>query len=196
MLQFVHHEWTCFVPSKLFLYKASKVCWFHNICHIFHTFMQTFHTLGIHFIPKWAVFIPGAGFSYLFGIIKKVWYEIVLLSTSMVFFHTQIRCFGTSVYCFIFEMHFIPIWYEKMDEVWNWLAYTFTIPWYQFTADHKGTIPRPCLQQGCATAGDGHGCSQSRRAGSRGAVINRSVPGRKGMKNVPKVWNKSTEVWK
>jgi hypothetical protein len=33
-------------------------------------------------------------------------------------------------------------------------------------------------QQGCATAGDGHGCSQSRRAGSRGAVINCSVPGR------------------
>ena len=67
--------------------------------------------------PLVSTLSPGAGFSYLFGIIKKVWYEIVWLSTDMVFFHTQIRCFGTSVYCFIFEMHFIPIWYEKMDEV-------------------------------------------------------------------------------
>jgi hypothetical protein len=36
---------TIFVPG----FKGVLV---HNICHIFHTFMQTFHTLGIHFIPK------------------------------------------------------------------------------------------------------------------------------------------------
>ncbi len=80
--------------------------WCSNVWNAWTGFMQMFHTLGIYFIPKWAVFIPGAGFSYLFGIIKKVWYEIVWLSTAMIFLHTQIRCFGTIVYCFIFENNF------------------------------------------------------------------------------------------
>ena len=79
-----------------------QLVWLSTAIVFFHTFMHTFHTLGICFIPKWPVFIPGARFSYLFVIIKTIWYAIV---------------------------------------------------W-------------------------------------------RSVPGRKGMKNVPKVWNKSKKVWK
>jgi hypothetical protein len=56
---------------------------------------------------------------------------------------------------------------------------------------NKGSSPK---SSGCVTAGDGHGCSQSRRAGSRGVVINRSVPGRKGMKNVAKQVHKGMKI--
>jgi hypothetical protein len=68
--------------------------------------MYSFHTIYIHFIPKCVFFIPCAEFSYLFGINKKVWYEIVWLSTAMIFFHTKMRCFCTFVYDFILDYHF------------------------------------------------------------------------------------------
>jgi len=51
---------------------------------------------------------------------------------------------------------------------------------------HNSLVPNPpqrydskaLFEQGCAPPGDGHGCLQSRRAGSRGTVINHSVPRR------------------
>ena len=76
----------------------------------FVIFFTPFHTLGIHFIPKWAVFIPGAGFSYLFGIIKKVWYEIVCLSTAMVFFHTKVFWDQCLLFYFWDAFHTYLVW--------------------------------------------------------------------------------------
>jgi hypothetical protein len=61
VLQFVHHEWTCFVPLKLFLYQASKVCWFHNICHMFHLgpALPLCSELVHHDCSRQSVFSPG-----------------------------------------------------------------------------------------------------------------------------------------
>ena len=65
-------------PNELFSYLLQH---FHTILVYFKTYgMQLvwlsttivfFHTLGICFIPKWPCFIPGARFSYLFGIQTK-----------------------------------------------------------------------------------------------------------------------------
>ena len=114
----------------------------------------------------------------------------------MVFFHTQIRCFVTSVYCFIFEMHFIPIWYEKMDEVWNWLALSPT----------RGLLLSPKGVRRVEMATD------ARSRGVQGHVVRSSIvvsPGGKVWKMCPryetspqryenknlKVWNFFYKVW-
>ncbi len=55
---------------------------------------------------------------------------------------------------------------------------TTTIPWYKFTKK-KRYNSKALSPEGCAPARDGNRCSQSRRAGSRGADINCGGPGRK-----------------
>jgi len=108
----------------------------------------------------------------------------------MVFFHTQIRCFGTSVYCFIFEMHFIPIWYEKMDDVWNWWALSPT----------RALLLSPKGVRRLEMATD------ARSRGVQGHVVRSSIvvsPGGKVWKMCPRYEtspqryeNKNLKVWK
>ena len=98
------------------------------------------------FIPKWAFFVP-----------------LSIILFPRIIFHTLCRI------C-------IPIWYENMNEVWNWLAECR----HSLVQIHKKKRynSKALSPEGCATAGDGNGCSQSRRAGSRGADINSGGPGR------------------
>jgi hypothetical protein len=57
----------------------------------------------------------------------------------------------------------------------DWLS-TTTIPWYKFTKKKRYNA-KALSPEGCAPDRDGNGCSQSRRAGSRGADIIVVAPG-------------------
>ena len=126
-----------------------QLVWLSTAIVFFHTFMHTFHTLGICFIPKWPVFIPGARFSYLFVIIKTIWYAIVWRSVpGRKGMKNVPKNKNLKVWNFFYKVwNFrIRVWkkflrYENKNlkvTVWNWFLRVWKIFWQGMKLLYKG----------------------------------------------------------